>query len=128
MISRLLILVLAISLLACKSDKKDSTVVDTDSESDMVFDKEKWRLKEGKDYVYRERMFRDVIYNDTIRSLNKVQLIDLLGEPDYYGEDNTNFMYYRIVESGLGFFTLKTQTMVVKFKNDKTMEWIKVHE
>jgi hypothetical protein len=123
---RILIILLLVFSLSCKNDKSEDPN-EANEASEMVFDKAKWTLKEGKNYVFRERMLKDVVYNDTIRSLDKNQVINLLGEPDYYGDD-PQYMYYRIVESGLGFFTLKTQTMVIKLKEEDGIEWIKIHE
>lgn len=91
----------------------------------MVFDQSKWRMKEGDNYLYRAQMLKDVVYNDTIRSLNQIELTNLLGEPD---RTNENHLYYTISRRGLGAFTLNEKTMVVKINVDNSIEWIKIHE
>ena len=106
---------LCVILLGCKSDAPEA----------IAFNQKQWNTKEGKDYVYRPQMLNNVLYNDTIRSLNKEQLVSLLGNPDYTKE---NFMYYRIKEKRAGLWTLHTTTMVIKFKDEANIEWIKVHE
>ena len=124
---RILILLLLLSaMLSCKSDQEDKATSKLASEnSEIPFDKDKWALKEGKDYVYREQMYEAVLYNDTIRSLDKAALISLLGDPDYHEEGH---LYYRITETRLVNWTVKSKTMVVKLKQDGSIEWIKVHE
>ncbi len=92
--------------------------------SEMVFDKTKWQVKEGKDYPFREKMLNDVVYNDTIRSLNKTQILKLLGNPDRINE---NYFYYRVAQIRLIVWPLHTTTMVIKFKEDSGIEWIKIH-
>ena len=75
--------------------------------------------------VLQVLMLNDVLYNDTIRTLTKNKILALLGEPD---RTNNNHLYYLISRSGIGEFTLHTKTMVVKIKEDDSIEWIKVHE
>ncbi len=41
---------------------------------------------------------------------------------------NDNFLYYNISEKRLGLWTLHATTMVIKFVDDKTIEWIKIQE
>ena len=113
---------------ACKGEKAEEKPQKSyDAATEMAFDKEKWNIKEGEDYLYRDNMLKDVVYNDTIRSLNKIEILDLLGEPSYYRE-NEQFLYYRITEKNLGSMTLKTKTMVIKFVDENTIDWIKIHE
>ena len=92
---------------------------------EMPFDKTKWNTKDEHDYLYRDRMVDKVVYNDTIRTLNKVQLLELLGKPDYTRDEH---LYYRISETKIGFWTLKTKTMVIKLEEDKSIVWIKIHD
>lgn len=110
----------------CKTDKKDAVeTLQKNKITDTVFNKDQWQTKDGKDYPFRENMVRDVIYNDTIRTLTKDQLLNLLGEPDYIRDQH---LYYRIEESRLGNWTFKTKTMVVKIEADTSIVWIKMHE
>ena len=108
-----LILFLILSCLACTN------------ENQQPFDKEKWTTKEGKEYLYRNQMVQDLVYNDTIRTLNKTQLLELLGEPSYI---RAEYLYYRITETRLGSWTIHTKTIVIKLKEDTAIEWIKIHE
>ena len=111
---------------ACKSDKEENVENQTKNQvGETVFDKEKWKAKDGKDYSYRDKMINDVVYNDTIRTLNKEQLLELLGKPDYIREGH---LYYRINEIRIGNWPIKTKTMVIKLVEDRSIEWIKIHE
>jgi len=96
-------------------------------DSEMVFDKAKWNAKNGADYPYRDKMVNDIVYNDTIRTLDKIEILDLLGEPSYY-RNNKNFLYYTIKQKRLISWPLHTKSMVIKLSEDNTIEWIKIHE
>ena len=122
----ILIVLLFVFCFGCKSDREENIENQKKNQDiEIVFDKEKWKTKDGKDYPYRDKMINGIVYNDTIRMLNKEQLLDLLGEPDYIREEH---LYYRIKETRIGYWTLKTKTMVIKFIDDTTIEWIKIHE
>lgn len=111
---------------SCKSDREENVENQKkNQDSEMVFDKEKWKTKDGKNYPYRDKMMNDIVYNDTIRMLNKEQLLELLGKPDYIREGH---LYYRINETRIGNWPLKTKTMVIKLMEDRSIEWIKIHE
>lgn len=92
--------------------------------ADSVFNKKLWNESDGRDYPFREQMLNDVLYNDTIRSLKKTEILELLGEPDRINE---NHFYYTIRTKRLDFFILSKKSMVVKFLNDSTIDWIKIH-
>ena len=53
-----------------------------EAKSAAVFDEAKWKSREGEDYPYRNSMLNDVLYNDTVRTLSRDEVIDLLGKPD----------------------------------------------
>ena len=118
--------ILLVFCLSCNSDRsKDGGNGTNPPDTDIVFDKERWREKEGEDYPFRDQMFRDVLYNDTVRFLGKEELLDLLGEPD---RTNENHLYYEITQKRLGSWPLFTKTMVIKFSDSDSIEWIKIHE
>ena len=122
---RLLIISSVLSLLACNTDKDQKPDTIDSTTTDLVFDHTKWNIKEGEDYPFRDQMFKDVVYNDTIRDLNRDELLKLLGNPDRIEDGH---LYYIISQKRLGSWPLHTKTMVVKLKDDNTIEWIKYHE
>ena len=125
---RFFTVLLFVCCLAYNNDREDYTEdMKLKPDSEMVFDKAKWRTKDGADYPYRDKMLNDVVYNDTVRTLNKDEILDLLREPSYY-RSNKNFLYYRITEKRLGPWSLHTKTMVIKLSGDNTIDWIKIHE
>lgn len=108
-----------ICMLACSPEQGEKEAKKT------TFDPEKWSIKKGQDYPYREQMYLDIAYNDTVRTLSKTELTALLGEPDRIQEGH---LYYQISQSRLGFWPLHTRTLVIKVKEDDSIEWIKIHE
>lgn len=124
----ILFVFLIICFISCSNKRVDySENMETKPQSELVFDKTKWQKKEGKDYPFREKMLNDVVYNDTIRALNKSQIIDLLGEPSWK-RDNENFLYYMVSQKRLFSWPLHTTTLVIKLNTNDTIEWIKIHE
>jgi hypothetical protein len=120
------ILILSALCLACSNpgDKNFENGAE-DQENEMVFDKTKWIRKEGEDYLFRDKMVNRIVHNDTIRTLNKNEILFLLGEPDRINE---NHLYYTISQKRLGFWPIHTKTMVIKFKTVDAIDWIKIHE
>jgi hypothetical protein len=139
--SKLIIFLLLLSFSACNCEDKDRTalietkssteegynILDRSSTISKSFDKEKWALKEGKDYPYRDQMLDAVVYTDTIRKLRKDKIVNLLGEPSYYSDDEY-FLYYTIKQRRLGPWPFHTKTMVIKLKDNNSVDWIKIHE
>lgn len=119
-------LVLFLCITACTAEKREkSEQVDLAIANEISFDKEKWAIKEGEDYPYRDQMLTDIVYNDTVRILNKNEILTLLGEPD---RTNEGHLYYMIEETRLGSWTLHSKTLVIKIAEDNTIEWIKIHD
>jgi hypothetical protein len=119
---------LIISFISCNNYSENYSEYKKDKvKNEIKFDQQKWKIKEGKDYPYRDQMVNDIVYNDTIRTLSRNEVLDLLGQPSYYRED-TNYLYYTIRQKRLFSWPLHTKTMVVKMKDQNTIEWIKIHE
>ena len=119
---------LVIIFLICSGCNRDAEKVDDDikiAPTEIKFDKTKWLAKEDSEYPYREQMLHDIVYNDAVRELTKNELLELLGEPD---RSNKGHLYYMISQKKLGFWPIKTKTLVIKFKEDNTIDWIKIHE
>ena len=95
------------------------------STGEIPFDQSKWAYKDGQDYPYRAPMLNEVVYNDAIRNLDKTKIIHLLGIPDREKEE---YVYYLINQKRIGLWPLHSRFMVIKFKNDEEIEWIKIHE
>lgn len=114
--------------IACISERvADADVDKLEKKVESTFDKVKWATMEGEDYPYRDEMLNDLVYNDTIRSLSKNEILALLGEPSFYREDR-NFLHYTITQKRIGSWPLRTKTLVIKCLEDNSIEWIKIHE
>lgn len=123
---RIHIALLLLCCISCNNEKKaKSDLVDRGIESEIQFDKSKWKSKEGLDYPYRDQMLNDLVYNDTVRSLNKDEILDLLGEPD---RRNDGYLYYMIAQKRIGSWPLHTKSLVINISDDSTIVWIKIHE
>lgn len=123
---RVTFLIFLLICMGCNRAQEESTVVDMSATATKIkFDQTKWGTKEGSDYPYRELMLHDIVYNDTIRELTKDELLELLGEPD---RSNEGHLYYMISQKKLGFWPIKTKTLVIKLFEDNTIEWLKIHE
>ena len=120
-----LMTLLAFLFVACNSPNEEKSEPEDEKKAEMTFDKTKWRFEEGLDYPYRDQMVNDVLYNDTIRSLDKDEILELLGDPDRINEGH---LYYTIAKKRMGLWTLHAKTMVIKLKENDAIEWIKIHE
>jgi thiol-disulfide isomerase/thioredoxin len=92
--------------------------------SDSKFDSVKWKVKKGGEYPYRDQMLEDLVTNDSIRSLSQKELIALLGPPK---KIDNNHLFYLISEKK-AIITLHTKTLVIKYKDEKELEWMKIHQ
>lgn len=124
MLYRISILILFLSIFACKNDKKSIDNNGEEENKEITFNKNKWQEKVNDLYPYRDLMLKDVVYNDTIRTLNKEELLELLGEPDRINEGH---LYYLITQTRLGAWPIQTKTMVIKLTDKEGIEWIKIH-
>jgi hypothetical protein len=119
-----IIIICAMLLFCCLSCKKTEEA-STEKASGILFDKTKWNTKEGENYPYRDKMIDNLISSDTIKKLNKDSILNLLGEPERI--DN-NHLFYIVAQERLQSWPLHTKTMVIKLKDDGTVDWVKTHE
>lgn len=107
---------------ACKSELADKSRGQQDVQ--IPFDSEKWKNKSDGAYPFRFQMLDDLLYQDTIRKLNRQEVLDLLGEPERI---NGDYFYYLIVQNRIGLLPIQTKTLVIKFMKEGKVEWIKLH-
>lgn len=120
-----LIIGLLVLHLACTHKNQDVIGNENQKPSgSMVFDKTKWKIKDGSVYIYRIKMIDDIVYNDTIRTLSKDQIINLFGVPE---RNKENHLYYLVSQKKLGFWVLNSKFLVFKFKENNTIEWVKIY-
>ena len=97
------------------------------SKDDKKFDKAKWATKEDNSYPYRNGMLKDLLSShDTLHGLKLAEVVDLLGQPN---RTDSNFIFYNVDKTSVGgVFTLHTKTLVIKFNEDSTVNWTRIHE
>jgi len=94
----------------------------------MEFDKSKWNKSFDGVYEYRERMVNDLMENHIVEGMSYAQLVDLMGQPENYGNVKPNTIGYEImvdygwnidpVEGKTLFLELSQDSMVVDYKLD----------
>ncbi|MCF6130277.1 hypothetical protein L1S35_11385 [Flavobacterium sp. AS60] len=115
------LLVLSLPCLACKNSDENNS----EAQTEITFEKEKWKIQEGEDYPYRNSMLNDLVSSGRIKTLTKVEILDLLGKPNRI--DNNHF-FYMIAQERIQSWPLHTKTLVIKLKDDESVEWVKIHE
>jgi len=113
-----LFFILLISVISCKNKTNDK--------EEQKFNRSKWVIKEGKNYLYRDKMLNDVVYNIKLKGFRKDSVLQLLGQPD---RTDTNYFFYIIDQHFFGDVPvpISTKSLVIKFIND-TVEWRKIKE
>jgi len=115
-ISNLLVIFL-LCFISCSSDKQE--------QQEEKFDKTKWATKEDKIYPYRDRMLKDLVYNQKLKGLKRDEVLNLLGQPTRI---DSNYLFYIVSQSFIGdLVPLHTKSLVIKLIND-TVEWRKIKE
>ena len=94
-------------------------------EHGIAFDHEKWNTRIDDNFVYRNKMIKDLITSETLRRLNKDEVISMLGQPDRI--DNA-YLFYRIDQKRIGLFPLHVTTLVIKLSIDGTPNKVMIHE
>lgn len=120
MTSRTLLFVFSIICLSCHESNKG-----TANSEGISFDKNKWAVKKGEDYPYRDSMLNDIIESKLVKGLKTNKVIELLGEPERI---DTNFMFYRISQERLGFWPLHTKTLVLELGSDSIVKYNWIHK
>jgi len=119
---------LLVCCFSCSEDQVNYSENMTDKpNSEMVFDKVKWQTKDGANYPYRDKMLNALVYNDSIRSLSGTEILNLLGAPSYY-RDNENYLYYVVKQKRFLSWPLHTKALVIKLESDNTIDWIKIYK
>ena len=111
---------------ACNNtDNVKSEKASTPSLTKLDFEKEKWMTKKGKGYPHRDKMLPAIFANDTIRQLEKDEVIDLLGPPDRI---DSLYLFYLVAQKRAGFLPIQTKTLVIKISDDEKPNKIMIHE
>jgi hypothetical protein len=93
---KLFILVLLLCTTCSCKDKQDKS-----PKADIVFDRQKWDIREGFNYTYRSQMVNDLLKNHQWIGMTKDSLVLKLGKPNTIEVDRV-YLYYYKDESLLG--------------------------
>ena len=112
--------------LSCNRQDDEKPVINTEPlENKSEFDKNRWLVKEGQDYPYRNQMLEDLMSHPELRKFDKEQVLDLLGNPDRV---DSLYLFYRIDQDRLGPWPLHTTTLVIKLSGDSTLNKVMIHK
>ncbi len=74
-------------------------------------------------------MLKDLMNNHGLKGLNYTQLIDLLGEPDKYSDEEPNTVTYNIVSDyGRDIDPIFLKNLEVKFSSDSIVTDLNINE
>jgi len=80
-------------------------------------------------YPERNKMLKDLVKNYRIKGLNYNQLIDLLGEPEKYSDEEPNTVTYNIVtDYGRDIDPVFIKNLEVKFSSDSIVIDVNINE
>lgn len=123
MIRATVISLIAICCFACGENQKPKEH-HTDS-SAMPFDFVKWHMQVNSEYPFREKMYKDLVYSNMLKKLNRQEIFALLGQPT---RTDSLYLFYRVAENKIGLFTLHTTTVVIKLNEQDSVEKVLIHE
>jgi hypothetical protein len=82
--ARILIVLFCLTHIACQNTSKEQKI---------VFDANQWQMKVDSEYPYRDRMIDDLISSNLLKSLNRQQILEMLGAPDRIDND---YLFYLV--------------------------------
>jgi len=118
--------ILFLCCLSCEPKRDEQPAIeDPPIETNSKFDKNRWLVKKGEDYLYRNEMVDDLMRQPELKKYSKDEMTDLLGQPDRV---DSLYLFYRIAQERLGPWPLHTKTLVIKLSGDSTLNKIMIHE
>ena len=94
------------------------------------FDKSAWREKGDLNiYPNRDKMSKDLMNHHQLKGLTYKQIIDLLGEPEKYSDEEPNTATYNIVtDYGKDIDPVYIKNLEVKFSTDSIATDVNIKE
>jgi len=98
--------------------------------NNQQFDKTAWSEKGDLGiYPNREKMLKDLMNNHPLKGLTYKQLIDLLGEPEKYKDEEPNTATYNIMtDYGGDIDPVYVKNLEVKFSIDSIVKNVSINE
>jgi len=95
-----------------------------------MFDKLAWKEKGDLNiYAIRDQMLEDLMNHHQLRGLTYKQLIELLGEPEKYSDEEPNTATYNIVTNyGKNIDPVYIKNLEVTFSTDSIVTDVNINE
>jgi len=95
----------------------------------IKFDKTKWQVFIDGQYPNRRAMLKDLTTNYKLKGLSYNQLIDLIGEPVKYMNEDSNKIFYPVLEDyGSDIDPVHTIDLTIKLGADSTVSDYNIEE
>ncbi len=122
---RYFLAIMMLCLLACREEKQEEKASEPAlDEAQIPFDKAKWLMTDGADYLYRDKMVEDLFRDDKLKGLTKEQIVEKLGEPT---RTDKNYIFYRLSQTRIQFLPIKTKTLVIRLSPKGLSEAVLIH-
>ena len=96
---------------------------------EIKFNKSDWSKSSDGFYLNRDKMITDLTSNHKLIGLSKIQLLELLGEPENYSDAEPNSIYYNIVtDYGVNIDPVYIKNLRIKFNKLDQVESYKIEE
>ncbi len=97
--------------------------------NDIKFEKTSWNQKDDLNYPNREKMLEDLTKNHKLKGMSYSKLIDLLGLPENYSDEEFNTVTYNLVtEYGSDIDPVYIKNLEIKLAKDSIVENYKTVE
>lgn len=120
MLTRSILVLFLVLSIGCKNQHVEVSANGADK-----FDKLKWSVKADNDYPFRDQMLKDLMANHTKHGVKMNEILDKLGSPT---RKDSLYLFYLVEQKRFGIFPLHTKTLVIKFDEDSSLAWAKIHE
>jgi hypothetical protein len=96
---------------------------------EIKFNKTDWSKRSDGFYLNRDKMINDLILNHELVGLNKIEVFQLLGEPENYSDAEPNSIYYNIVtDYGFNIDPVYIKNLRIGFNKLDQVESFKIEE
>lgn len=89
------------------------------------FDREKWLIKEGMDYPFRDSMLTDLTTNYDWEGMKSDDVIELLGKP---WRSDSVALVFMVRQRRIGLWPLNTKALVVKLNPDSSVNKVVIYK
>lgn len=102
----------------------------TGCENQLKFDSRKWKeYRDIESYPNRQLMLRDIVENKRFIGLSYKSIIDSLGQPENYVDNETNELWYLVTtDYGTDIDPVYTKHLVLTIDNDSTVTTVNIKE